>query len=521
MPVVRAWLRRHEYRDSMILMYLSSQLEKLPGVERAMAIMGTEANKGLLATVDLLAPEVESAGPNDLVISMRATSEEAVAAAAARLDELLSRQLQATGASEATYRSLEGAVQGLPGANLAVISVPGRYAAREARKALDLGLHVLLFSDNMPVADEVELKRLGGERGLLVMGPDCGTAIVNGVALGFANVVRRGTVGIVGASGTGTQEVSVLIDRAGLGVSHALGTGGRDLSREVGAATTLQALDLLEDDPGTEVVVLVSKIPAPEVAAKVLARAEACRKPVVACLLGQQGGATVGRVRVVGTLAEAAVAAVALAGGRGAPGLAPAAESGAVAMAERAALAPGQRFVRGLFSGGSLCEEALVVWRDALGPVRSNVPLDAALRLSDPRRSEGHTAVDLGDDYFTAGRPHPMIDPATRVERLLAEAADPTVAVVVLDVVLGYGAHPDMAGALAPALLEARRRAEAAGRHLAVVAHVCGTGGDPQGLATQEEKLRAAGALLAGSNAAAARLAALIAGGKGGNGDGK
>lgn len=511
--VVRIWIRRHEYRDSMVLMYVSSQLSELPGVERAMTVMGTEANKELLATVGLAAPEIASAGPSDLVIALRASDEAAAAQAEARLDDALARRLPSGGqAAAATYRSLEGAVRALPGANLALVSVPGRYAAREARRALDLGLHVFIFSDNVPLGDEVELKRLGRERGLLVLGPDCGTAIVNGAALGFANVVGRGPVGIVGASGTGTQEVCALLDGAGVGISHALGTGGRDLSAEVGAITTLQALAMLEADARTEVLVLISKIPAPEVAERVLARARACRKPVVTCLLGvETTEASAGNLQVVPTLAEAAMAAAALVGGQAdfvtlEPGLY------TQAVVERMALAPDQRHLRGLFSGGSLCEEAMVVWRDLLPGVWSNAPLRPELRLPDPNRGLGHTAIDMGDDVFTLGRPHPMIDPSARRERILAEAADPGVAVLVLDVVLGFGSHPDMAGALVPTLVEARRRAEAAGRYLAVVAHVCGTRGDPQALAEQEAKLRAAGALVAPSNAVAAKLAAAVVG---------
>jgi FdrA protein len=416
-PLVRAWVRTHEYRDSMVLMYLSAQLEKLPGVLRAMAIMGTENNKELLATVGLQTSEAATAGPNDLLIVLRVENEAAAESAAGQLDELLAQRQEAEGKTESVYRSVESAAQALPGANLALISVPGRFAAREARRSLDLGLHVFIFSDNVPLAEEVELKRLGRERGLLVMGPDCGTGIVGGVALGFANAVRRGPIGIVGAAGTGIQEVSTLVDRAGYGISHAIGTGGRDLSQEVGASTTLQAIDLLDRDDETAVLVVISKVPAAEVAARVLARASVCRKPVVACLLGAATGAEEqGNVLVVGTLAQAAEAAVVLAGGEPGTVLSPWLANRDQALAERGRLAPGQRYVRGLFSGGSLCEEAMVVWRDSLGPVRSNAPLQPELALVDPRRSEEHTAVDLGDDFFTAGRPHPMIDPTVRQE---------------------------------------------------------------------------------------------------------
>ena len=518
-PVVRSWVYSHEYRDSMVLMNLSTELATLPGIRQAMAIMGTEANKELLATVGLAAPESELAGPNDLVVAVGATDRDAAQAAEDRLREMLAGRHAVEAASEYRFRTLESAAHAQGDSNLALISVPGPHAAREARRALDLGLHVLLFSDSVPLEDEIELKRIGGERGLLVMGPDCGTAIVNGVALGFANAVRRGTIGIVGASGTGIQELCALIDRSGLGVSHALGTGGRDLSARVGGATTFRAMELLEADPETKVLVLISKPPAPEVAARLLERAARCGKPVVVCLLGWNSQDRIPEgTRVVATLSEAAAQAVALAGG-GTPihdTLTP--EDAAWAAGQRALLAPGQRFVRGLFSGGTLCHEAMIVWKDSLGDTWSNVPLEARLRLPDPQRSQDHAAIDLGDDLFTLGRPHPMIDPSLRQERILAEAGDPSVAVLMLDLVLGYGAHEDMASALVPAILEARARAEAEGRHLSVVAHVCGTEADPQGLAAQEARLRMAGVRLGWSNATAALLAALIVTEEGGTG---
>lgn len=503
----------------MVLMNLSTELATLPGIQQAMAIMGTEANKELLATIGLAAPEVGLAGPNDLVVAVRAMDQDAAQAAEGRLREMLAGGLAVEGISEYQFRTLESAARAQGDSTLALISVPGPHAAREARRALDLGLHVLLFSDNVPLEDEIELKRIGGERGLLVMGPDCGTAIVNGAALGFANAVRRGPIGIVGASGTGIQELCALIDRSGLGVSHALGTGGRDLSARVGGATTFQAMELLEADDETRVLVLISKPPAPEVAARLLERAARCRKPVVVCLLGRNGqDGNTGETRVVGTLAEAAAEAVALAGGGTPIDDKLSAEDAAWAAGQRALLAPGQRFVRGLFSGGTLCQEAMIVWKDSLGDTWSNVPLEPRLRLPDPRRSQGHAAIDLGDDLFTLGRPHPMIDPTLRQERILAEAGDPAVAVLMLDLVLGYGAHEDMASALVPAIEEARGRAEAAGRHLSVVAHVCGTEADPQGLTAQEKRLRMAGVRLGSSNAAAAQLAALIVTEKGGAG---
>ena len=508
---VLARVLRHEYRDSMVLMLLSARLEKVPGVLKAVAIMGTEANKNLLSALDLAVPQASDAGACDLLVVLRATDPDSASRAFARLEEMLAQQVTGAESGEARYHSLEGAVQALPGANLALISIPGMYAAREARKALDLGLHVFLFSDNVPLEEEVTLKRIARERGLLVMGPDCGTALIGGAALGFANGVRRGRVGIVGASGTGIQEVSVLLHRAGLGVSQALGTGGRDLRAEVGAITTLQAIELLEEDPETAVLVLICKKPDSDGVNTLRARLKKSPKPVVACFLGMLSRESDPPVHLVPTLAEAAQTAARLSG-RGAEidGAMPSALA-REACGESRKLRPDQLFVRGLFSGGSLCQEALVVWEDLLGPAWSNVPLAPGRRLPDPRRSLEHTALDLGDDFFTAGRPHPMIDPALRKDRLLQEAEDPSVAAIVLDVVLGYGSHPDMAGALLPAIREARSRALSRGRHIAFVAHVLGVEGDPQNWREQETRLRSAGVILAPTNADAARMAALMA----------
>jgi len=509
--IVKARVLRHEYRDSMVLMYLSAGMEKLPGVLRAVAIMGTDANKALLAGMNLSTPEAVEAGASDLLVAVRGADFDSASRALARLEEMLAQRVTGTEAGEIFCHSIEGAVQALPGANLALISVPGTYAARESRKALDLGLHVFLFSDHVSLEEEAALKRLARERGLLVMGADCGTALIGGVAVGFANAVRRGRIGIVGASGTGIQEVSVLLHRAGLGVSHALGTGGRDLSGEVGAITTLQAVELLEKDRETDVLVILSKKPAPEVLLPLRSRLKSCPKPVVACFLGQPGRELDPPLHRVCTLAEAAQTAARVAGClAGEFGEEPA-NLATQAGRESCRLRPGQRYVRGLFSGGSLCQEALLLWQELLGPVESNIPLPPAKPLPDPHRSRQHTALDLGDDFFTSGRPHPMIDPAVRRERLLQEADDPSVAVIVLDVVLGYGSHPDMAGALLPAIREARSRASAGGRCLPFVAHVVGTEEDPQNARTQEDRLRSAEVVVASTSADAARIAALIA----------
>jgi succinyl-CoA synthetase alpha subunit len=362
----------------------------------------------------------------------------------------------------------------------------------------------MLFSDNVPVEEELALKQLGAKKGLLVMGPDCGTAIVNGHPLCFANEVRRGPVGVVAASGTGAQEVSVLVDRFGSGCSQVLGTGGRDLSLAVGGIMMLQGIDALAADPATKVIVVVSKPPAPKIADAIVARLERCGKPAVVHFIGRPGKPTPGaKVRFASSLEETASLAV----GSKAPGLA---EVDQVVAAEAKGKAKGQRFVRGYFTGGTLCDEALYVLREKVSPVHSNIHPDKALRLADPFKSEGHTLLDLGDDVFTAGRPHPMIEPSTRVERMLAEADDPTVAVWLLDVVLGHGSHADPAGAVVPAILKAKAAAKRRKGSLTVLASVVGTERDFQGLAAQRAKLEAAGVRVLSSNARMARAAAGI-----------
>jgi FdrA protein len=501
---------RNLYRDSVSLMQLSAKLGSLAGIRQASATMATAGNLELLRDAGLGPGEVE-AGPNDLLVALEG-QEDALEGALAAAEAELTQAPAATGDGgprRMPPRSLEMGLAELASANLALISTPGDYAAAEALKALRLGLNVMLFSDNVALEDEIALKRYAREHDLLVMGPDCGTAIIGGVPLGFANVVRRGDIGAIAASGTGLQQVTCLIDRWGHGISQAIGTGGHDLHASVGGITMLQGLDALAADPATRVIVLISKPPHPEVAERVLDAAGATGKPIVVNFLGA-GPESVRRPNVhpVRTLEDAARLAVALAdGGTGADTAARVDD-----IPEDLRLAPEQKYVRGLYSGGTFCYEALLLLTDAVGPISSNTPLEPERMLADVWRSERHTVIDLGEDAFTRGRPHPMIDQTLRRERILQEAADPEVAVILFDVVLGYGAHPDPAGELAITLEEVRSRAAAAERGLALVGSVCGTAGDPQDLHRQEAALRDAGVLLAESNAQAVALAARIAG---------
>ncbi len=501
----------NQYRDSVSLMQLSAALGKLTGIERASAIMATPANLELLREAGLAEGAIQPS-PNDLVIALRGSNAAALEAAFAAAHAALERAPPAAGSggpAQQPARSIQMALERAPEANLALISVPGEYAAAEARKALSLGLNVMLFSDNVSLADEIGLKNYAAERKLMVMGPDCGTAIIDGIPLGFANAVRRGAVGVVGASGTGTQQVTCLVHRRGAGISQAIGTGGHDLHRDVGGITMLHGLRALARDAATKVIVLISKPPAAEVAKEVLAAARRAGKPVVVNFIGASQEPSRGNIHAARTLEEAAIAAVALASGKKPPRPSP-----KRVKVPRLKLKRDQRYVRGLFSGGTFCYEACALLGEALGEVWSNAPVDSSRTLENAWKSSGHTLIDLGDDIFTRGRPHPMIDHRLRNERLLEEAADPQVALILLDVVLGFGSHADPAAEMIPAIQKAQAAARKKGRSIAFVGFVCGTEEDPQGLARQEAALRRAGVLLEESSSRAALLAAALLKGK-------
>lgn len=511
-----AYISVNLYKDSVALMRVAQGLLAMPGVVNATLQMGSTANKDILQEAGLLTDAVKDAGPSDVMVVLQAlTAADCAAALAGCQEQLAGTQKPTAGAPQAGGKtvlptSLAMGQASLDGANLAQISVPGAYAAAEALKAVKLGLNVFLFSDNVPLDQEVALKREAARRGVLVMGPDCGTAIIGGVPLGFANALRRGSIGLVAASGTGLQEVSSQIHRMGGGISHAIGTGGRDVCEAVGGASMLQGIALLARDPGTALIAVISKPPAAKVAEQVLAALRASGKPAVVLFLGsrqlQARGSKNNALQLAHTLVDCAALAVKM------TGLSPASTKGrhtkSYPLPPKPIFASSQKYLRALYAGGTFTAEAQIIWAQAGLKVWSNVALHKALNLPKPRLgSREHTALDLGDDAFTVGRPHPMIDQAARIERLLLEAADPTVRVVVLDVVIGWGAHSNPAGELAGAIRRAKTIARQGGRQLAVLGFVCGTESDPQVLSRQEAALRGAGMVLAGNSANAAWLA--------------
>jgi succinyl-CoA synthetase alpha subunit len=497
------------YKDSVALMQLGAMLRKRPGIQEASCVMATPANLEQLQHANLSV--VVDVDPSDLLVVVRGEAhacDEAIEAAQATLQGSHTAEQAEPLAFSVPVTSIAMGVERCGDADLALISVPGDYAAAEALKALSLGLHVMLFSDNVSIDEERAIKNYAGSKGLLVMGPDCGTAIINGTPLGFANVVRRGDIGLVAASGTGLQEVTCRIHNLGGGVSQAIGTGGRDLRDEIGGLTMLQGLRALADDSQTRVIVLISKPPSPAIAAGIVEVAVASGKPTVVHFLGGTPGAQ-GRASLYAaeSLADAADIAVRLAK-RGTPPAAPGAGSRPID-GRLDSLAPTQRAVNGLFTGGTFCYEAQLEFLRRGLPCRSNAPVHGALPLDG--QGKAHTFIDMGDDEYTRGRPHPMIDPSLRNAAVRAAAADPTVAAILFDVVLGYGAHPDPTQELAEALLEAQQTAAALRRTLLMFGHVCGTDDDPQNKAAQVQRLADAGVIVADSNIRAARLAADVA----------
>ncbi len=499
---------RNQYHDSVVLMLAAKELKGQAGVIDAAYMMGTEVNKDLLQNAGLMDTIGQSAHANDLIIAVKKDGDSQAILDLA--ESLLSAHRSGEKTSSQESDTLRRVIQANPNANIVLISVAGAYAAREAREALASGLHVFLFSDNVSLDDEIALKKLAVQRGLLLMGPGAGTAIINGVGLGFANQVPKGSIGIVSAAGTGLQEVSTLLAKQGLGVSQAIGTGGRDLSKDVGGLMFFAAIDALQADPETETIVLISKPPDKQLVEIITAKVKDSQKPIILCLLGAEGPKDVSKpLHFTRTLEECALVArqVSTDSIRDIPGLIAEEDQKLFEKYQglKGSFSPDQKFIRGLYSGGTLCYEAQVIWRDALSdPVYSNAPLTKALSLQDSSTCKKHCALDLGEEEFTVGRPHPMIDNELRIQRMVKEADDPQTAIILFDMVIGYGAHPDPAEEIGNAIKKIKHD------HPGIlwISSVTGTEGDPQSLSKTRAKLEAAGVIVCGSNAQAARLAA-------------
>jgi len=503
-------IKRNAYYDSVTLMLLSRELQKLEGVEDVLVGMGTDLNLDLAKDLGLASGEFDTLTPNDLFIAAKIDEAQiSMKQVEDAFIEQLNKSAESDGDEDYQPPSLRSAVQALPGANMVLVSVPGQFAAAEVEEALDAGLHVMLFSDNVSVEDELRLKQKAVEKGLLMMGPDCGTAIINGKPLCFANAVRRGRIGVVGASGTGTQEVTVQVHKLGEGLSQVIGTGGRDLKEQIGGLMMIQGFESLIADPETDLIVLISKPPAPLVAEKIYQIAKTSPKPVVIDFIGGDRAAieAVGAIPCI-SLEDAAQKAVKALHGEAFDDFTgfslPEDYINCIVDTSVAKLKSDQTELRALFTGGTLADEAMKV----LGvhhEIYSNIPLSPEMVIENLPGGRGHICLDLGEDQFTRGRPHPMIDPQTRTE-FFESHVDEKTAVILVDVVLGFGSYLDPAGAVADSVREIRQRLSKQGKDVVVIASVCGTDLDSQDLNKSIESLEAAGIIVLPSNAQAVRL---------------
>lgn len=514
--VIKTHIIRNKYRDSVQLMRAASIAGKLSGVELVSVLMGTPKNKLLLEEANLLTPEARDAESNDIIISVRAESETYADDAIIHIINFLEKDSISIHKGEKIYRSLRNALTEIPEANLAVISVPGEFAAREARVALEKNLNVLLFSDNVSIDDEIALKRIAHDRGLIVMGPDCGTAMIKNIGLGFANVVNPGPIGIIAASGTGTQEVMTLCHHQGVGVTHAIGTGSRDIKDIIEGISMIDGLHALDQDKSVKIIVIISKPPDREPMNNILDKVKDCSKPVIINFLGKKAGYFdyPEKSLTANTLEEAAYSAANYI------------KNGKLKLSEitfndaekvrkilnqsKTLLKPNQKYIRGLYAGGTFTFEAAMIISKMLSLDESlftNVKLKGTKLIENPKLSKEHTLIDMGADEFTIGKPHPMIDQTERTQRFLEELEDPQTAVIILDFVLGYGAHPNPV----EDMREAFSKWRSIEQRIPIVTHICGTDLDPQDYDNSVQMLEEMGIYAMPTNAQAAKLASLIA----------
>jgi succinyl-CoA synthetase alpha subunit len=458
-------IRKNEYYDSVFLMGINNRIMKENGVIQSAVLMGSDSNKEVLKELGFSDPKIDHASANDLVVGVISSSQEVIDSILNNLSAWLTEvRVQK---SDTAIHSLKEAVDQNPEANLVSISVPGEFAGNEARKSLEAGLNVFLFSDNVSVEDELSLKQYARTKDLLVMGPDCGTSIIGGIGLGFSNAVRRGPIGVIAAAGTGLQEFTCMVHNAGYGISHAIGTGGRDLSDAIGGLTTLSALDVLEQEKNTQVIVILSKPPGKNTLTKLVKRFTTIDKPIIGCFIGIEDtiegeGTLFKRAKIIDEAVELAIKQVG--------GNLPTGNSNVVDSQNlKRKYLPGQKYLRGVFAGGTFCFQAQQLLKSAGIKVYSNSPIDRAFKLKHPDNSIENSIVDMGDEYYMVGRPHPMIDGSQRALRILKEARDPEVAVILLDFILGYNASRDPVGELAEAIQEAGKFADKQGDRKSVV----------------------------------------------------
>ena len=496
--MLKTIVKKGSYHDSVVLMLLTNQISSIEGVKKVSIMMATPANKDIYRQSGLSTSELEEASANDMVVVADVDDDGLLDVIMEEVEAFFKKQSTSESDKKGAeaVRSWDKALGKLADANLAVISIPGAYAALEADRALDEGMNVFMFSDNVTLEDEIKLKKKAHEKGLAVMGPDCGTGIIQGVPIAFTNHVAPGPIGIIGASGTGIQELTTIIDRLGEGVKNAIGTGGRDLSTEVGGITMMDMIEAMEKDDTVKVLIIISRPPAKAVRDRISDRLSNFKKPVVTLFLGEKPEYHEENFYHAYTLDEAARLAVGLVRGQDIAEGSVEADSSSFFAAEE------KKTIKAYYSGGTLAGEAAMLIKDAL-----NLKVPPQKAEGFMLKTDGHIVVDLGDDVYTQGKPHPMIDPAKRIECMQEAIDDESTGVILLDIMLGYGSHEDMAGALLPAIIRLRDKAREEGRKLFFVATVCGTRRDFQGYDKAVETLKEAGVIVCENNKLAVHTA--------------
>lgn len=497
-------VRKNQYYDSVFLMGVSNRLSRMKGVQQTAVLMASEKNKQLLADLGIQGERINSSEPNDLVVAIIADNHQIIESVLAQLDQIL--QVQEESIPISHIHTVEEGIAEKPHAGLAMFSIPGEYTYREAMKALEANLNVFIFSSNVPLEEELRLKQYALEHNLLVMGPDCGTSILSGIGIGFANVVRKGTVGVIGPSGTGLQEFTSQVHNAGHGISHAIGTGSHDLSDDIGGITTGMALKALEADDQTEVIAIIAKPPGHRTLLQLIERVKNCTKPIVACFLGEPllQLRHDNEIILAHTIDDTVQLAIQVIDNLETPRIRQLTEEECeLARETRKKWSTEQRYLRGLFAGGTFCYQSQQILVEKGIEVYSNAPISVKNKLAHPNQSHKHTLIDMGDDFYTLGRPHPMIDGTLRKQRIIAESQDPSVAILLLDFILGYNASSDPVGDLLDAMVEAKQRRISKSGDLTIVASICGTEEDPQELGLQTKMLKEAGVIVFNSNAKA------------------
>lgn len=498
-------IKKNRYVDSVTLMAIGDKILKIDGIENAEVQMGTPANLQLLQSLGYITEEnIES---DDLVMAVTGDTKEHLKLAFSQIEKILDHRTEEE--DEIVYHNINDINLLEDEYDLVQISLPGKYAYAEAKKALDKGLHVFIFSDNVSLSEELALKKLGSEKGLLVMGPDCGVGMLNGVCLGAGSIMREGEVGIIAASGSGAQEVACIIEKCGYGISAIIGTGGRDLYPEIGGVTMLQGMGILEKDEKTKVIVLVSKLADSNVMEKVLTEADKVKKPVIAIFLGSEESLFLNhKVIPAYSLEAAALQACKILNPNGNINIQYTQEEiDRIVAKEIKQYTRNQKYFRGLYCGGTFTEEGLIYFsRNLPGTtLYSNLDTKYANKLPDHQTSVGHCILDMGAEDFTKDAPHPVFDPGIRIKRLKEELADKELAVILLDFITGPGVAQDPITPIVKIIGN-----HSGDRHITYIANICGSYEDPQNIVEKKKLLEDAGVIVTGSSYESARLSGAL-----------